>query len=197
MHVDHFVWCGLGAIDQTQGAGVVRDPGDLPDRVHHPERIGHVGDADELRALADQTPVVLHAQAAVIGHVHVAEHDTASSRQQLPGDDVRVVLHDRKHDLVALRELRAPAGRDEVDRLGGSAREDQLGGIGRADVAGNRAAGRLVRFGGPIPQLVGAPMHVGVIACVKAANGFDNRARLLARSTIVDVDQRLPVNFLL
>jgi hypothetical protein len=40
-------------------------------------------------------------------------------------------------------------------------------------------------------------MHVGVVALVVARDGVDHTARLLRRGRVVQVDDRLAVNFLI
>ena len=63
---------------------------------------------------------------------HDAQRRAGLLAQQLPRHDVRVVLHLRDEDLVAGLQIRAAAAlRDEVDALGGAAREDDLAAIAR------------------------------------------------------------------
>ncbi len=56
---------------------------------------------------------------ALVGHGQVAQLGARLLAQELPGHDVRVVLHVRDHHLVAGRDVLAPPRvRHEVDRLG-------------------------------------------------------------------------------
>ena len=58
---------------------------------------------------------------------HDAERRPGLLANELPRDDVGVVLHPGEHDLVARPEVgAAPALGDEVDALGAAAREDHL-----------------------------------------------------------------------
>ncbi len=59
---------------------------------------------------------------------HGVNARTRALRDELPGHEVRVVLHYREHDLVTGLEVRGtPSARDEVDCLGGVARVHDFG----------------------------------------------------------------------
>ena len=58
------------------------------------------------------------------------------SRNNLPRHDVGMMLELADQDLVAgLEKSRAPALRDEVDRLGGAAHKDDFACVGRVEKA--------------------------------------------------------------
>ena len=87
--------------------------------------------------------------------------------QHLPGDDVAVMLQAGHDDLIAGMDIgSAKSLGDEIDRLGGSAREDQLAQARHADEALHLDAGLLVKLRGPFAQGMHAAMHVGVIVLV-------------------------------
>ena len=71
---------------------------------------------------------------------------------EMPGHDVGVVLHDRDDDLVALAEIHAVGAGDEVDALGGVAREDDLLHAWRIEEAARRLARVLVAGGGGVGE---------------------------------------------
>ena len=71
---------------------------------------------------------------AVIENFGDPQGRAASFREHLPRDDVGVVFHRRKDDLVAAADfLFAPGSRHEVDRFGRVSNEDHLSGIRGAD----------------------------------------------------------------
>ena len=82
---------------------------------------------------------------------------------ELPRDEVRVVLELGDHDDVAGAEvLEAPRVRDEVQRLGRAAREDHLAVRRRVDVGAHLLARALVAGGRALGERVDAAMHVRV-----------------------------------
>ena len=106
-------------------------------------------------------------QADVAGDGQVSELRAGALGQQLPRHDVAVVLHLGEQDHVAgLDVLRAPGLRDEVDALGGAAREDDFVGAAGVDEFRGARAGGFEGGGGAVAQLVDAAMDVGVVVLV-------------------------------
>ena len=125
--VDRHVRHALRRVDQDQRAGVVRQAGDLGDRVDGAEGVADVADGDQLRSPRQSGAQVVEIEPAVIGDADVLEARPGLGRQLLPGDQVGVVLHLGRQDQVAGADVRAaPAVGDQVDRLGRVAHEDDL-----------------------------------------------------------------------
>jgi hypothetical protein len=115
--------------------------------------------------------------------------------EKVPGHDVRVVLHDREHDLVArLDALAAKRIGDEVDRLGGVARENDFLVPGGIEERAHLFARALIGLGRGIGEVVQAAMHIGIFGGVGALDAVEHGARLLRRSRIVEIDERLAVD---
>ncbi len=114
--------------------------------------------------------------------------------QHLPGHDVRVVFHFRDEDFVPLVDLTAAvAVGDQVDGLGGAADEDDLARLFGADEPADLVAGRLVRGGGALAQLVDAAVDVGALLEVAPAQPVEHGERFLCGGRAVEVDQRVTV----
>ncbi len=155
------------------------------------ERVRDLGHRDELRARAEQARVLLEDHLAAVGDGHDLERRALLPRQQLPRDDVRVVLERREDDLVAGAEvLAAPRLRDEVDRLGRAAREDDLLGARRVEEPPDDVAGVLVGLGRAPGELVRGAVDVAVVAGVVARDRVDHGLRLLRGRGVVEPDQR-------
>ena len=127
LHVHRHVVRGLRSVHQHRnvaGVGELDDPGD---RVHRPERVGHVGDRDQPRALGQQRLELVEDQLTAVIDRRDPEPGAALLADQLPRHDVGVVLHRRDQHLVARLQLR-PGERlgHEVDPLGRVAGEDDL-----------------------------------------------------------------------
>ena len=122
-------------------------------------------------------------------------HGALALAQEMPRHDVGVVLHDREHDLVArLDALAAERIGDEVDRLGGVAREDDLLGALGVEEAAHLLARALVGLGRRIGEIVQAAMHVGVFGGVGLLDAVEHLFRLLRRGGVVEIDERLAVD---
>jgi hypothetical protein len=102
-------------------------------------------------------------------------------RGLLPGHEVGVVLElGREHDVAGLEVGVAPAAGDEVDALGGAAREDDLGGIGGVDELRDAGAGALVGIGRAHRERVQAAVDVAVVALVVVHERVDHGAGFCA-----------------
>ena len=143
LHVDRQVRHRLGAVDEDERAGGVGHLDHLADRVDRAQRVRDVGEGDELRVEPQEHLEDVEAEDPVVGdrdELQVAVHLLG---QDLPRDEVRVVLHLGEDDRVALAQVAAaPAVGDEVDRLGRVAGPDDLAVRRRVDEAGRPGRGR-------------------------------------------------------
>jgi hypothetical protein len=115
--------------------------------------------------------------------------------QNLPGDDVRVILHGRDDDLVTgLQPQSAVAVCRQVDGVGGPADEDDLPLLAGAEKLADLSAGAFLRLRRPLTERVQAAVDVGVVLGARARHRVDHHLRLLRARNGVQVDQRLPVN---
>ena len=195
LDVDRHVRHGLGAVDQHERAGRVGHLGHLADRVDRAERVRDVGERDELRLEPEQHLEHVEAQDPVVGDRDELEVAVLLLDEELPRDEVGVVLHLGQDDRVAAGDVAAaPRVRDEVDRLGRVAGEDDLVAVGRVDEAGDLDAGRLVLGRRLLADRVDPAMDVGVVLAVVVGDGVDDDARLLAARRRVEVDQRMAVD---
>ncbi len=195
LDIDGDVRHGLCAVDQDQRAGLVGLRGHLGDRVDGAEGVRDVGERHELRLQPEQDVEHVLAEDPVVGDRDELEVAVHLLREELPRDEVRVVLHLGEHDRVAARDVAAaPRVGDEVDRLGGVAGEDDLVAVGGVDEPGHGGASRLERRRRPLADLVDPAMDVGRVLAVVAVERVDDDLGLLARRGRIEEDQRLAVN---
>jgi hypothetical protein len=135
----------------------------------------------------------------IVGQRQPAQRRTGALAQQLPGDQVRVVLHLGHDDLVAGPDpeaLRAGCGGrvrqrvgEKVDRLGAVFGEHHLLDK-RADECRDLLAGSLVGICRGLSERVHAAVRSRVVPLVELSLGIEHRHRLLGRRRRVQVDQR-------
>ena len=121
-----------------------------------------MGDGDDLRPRRQELLEFVDQEGAVVGDRRPFDDGALPLAEEIPRHDVGVVLHDREDDLVALAEVHAVGGRDEVDRLGGVPGEDDLVGMRGIEEAAHDLARLLVFLGRGIGQEVQPAMDVGV-----------------------------------
>ena len=156
-----------------------------------------MGHRDEAGAGPEHREVGVEVEHAVVVDRHDPELRPLLLAEELPGDDVRMVLHVGDDDLVAFPEPRADeAVRNEVDGLGGAAREDDLAFVRGAQKAPDGLPGSLVGRRRALAQGVHAAVDVGVVLLVVVAEGVDDRARLLARRAAVEVGEGVSLDLL-
>jgi hypothetical protein len=187
----------LRAVDEHHRARRVRRADDLLDRVDRAERVRDVDHGDQLRPLREQAPELVHPQLAAIVDRHDPQPRPGLLADDLPGDDVRVVLHPRDEHLVArLQERAAPGLGDEVDALRAPLRQDHLPALRRVDEALQGDARPLVGARRALAEQVRGPVDVRVVGAVERVQRVDDLPRLLRRVRVVEVDERLPVHLL-
>jgi hypothetical protein len=114
---------------------------------------------------------------------------------QLPGDDVGVVLQVCDEDLVARMQARAAkALGDQIDRFGSAAGQNDLSAGMRVYEITDLVAGTFVRLGCTMAKRVDAAMDVGVVLALIPGDGVDHCAWLLRGRGAVEVHQGLPMN---
>ena len=116
---------------------------------------------------------------------------------KVPRHDVGVMLHHAEHDLVARADAsKTEARRDEIDRLGRRSGEDDL--VVRCGVQEppHGFASRLIGLSRRVGEIVQSAMHVGVFVLVGVDEPVDDLFRLLRRSGVVQIDERLPIGSL-
>jgi hypothetical protein len=182
---------GLGTVDEDERAGVVSLTDHLADRVERAERIRLVGEGDEARPRLEEPRVDVRVEPPLRVEWHELEARLAFLGEDLPGHEVRVVLHLGDDDRVAAPDVPAPPRpRDEVDGLGRVADEDDLMGIGDVQELGHRDARVLVGRGRLLACRVDAAVDVRRVASVVALDRVEDRARLQRRRGTVEVGER-------
>src|SRR5262249_41750130 len=152
----------------------------------------------EARARSEELLVLLEDDLAAVVDRGDAEARALLGAEELPRDDVRVVLEPGDDDLVARADVPpAVALRDQVDRLRRAAQEDDLAWGRGVQEAAHLLARGLVGIGGPPGERVRRAVDVRVLVLVEMLQTIDDRLGLLGRRAVVEPDQRAAVHLLL
>ena len=188
----------LRRVDERHDAQPARTFAQLLDRIHRAERIGNVNHREQLHILhQERVKFAQVEQPFVARHGKINQLRPRSLGQHLPGNDIAVMLHFRQQNLVArLQVPAAPRRGHQVDGFGRPAGEDDFVGISRVDELRRPSAGCFECRCRPIAQFMDAAMDVGIVPLVVASQCVEHHAGLLARRRIVEINQRLAVDFL-
>ena len=117
---------------------------DLGDRIDGAQRIRDAGDGHELGSFAEQLVECIQVESAIVGDRDVPQRGTGPGGKLLPGDQVRVVLHDRSR--ISSPGWRFVSPQLRATRLidaGGARREDDFVRVGGLDERADLFAGLL------------------------------------------------------
>ena len=168
LHIDGDVRDRLRAVEQDGDAAIVSQFHQLLRWIDGAEHVRDVDQGDDLRARAKAVLELLDDEFALVGHRCDDQFGTSLLGDELPGDDVGVVLHLRYQDLVAGSEIACPvAAGDEIDPLRRPAHEQNFVHVLRVDKAGDRLARTVVGVACLHAQIVDAAMDIGVLASKK------------------------------
>ena len=171
---------------------------DLFNGIDGSQGIGDLGDADKLCPWTQQSHIFLEDQLPPVIDRHHLEHGTDLPGKKLPGDDVGMVLQRGKQDFVTgTDKLLAEGVGNKVDCLGRSSSEDNFVLVPCSEELPHFFTGVLECRSGPLSQLIGCTVDVGVVLGVKVGGGINDRLRLLGGGRIVQEDKGVSVHLLL
>ena len=185
----------LGAIHHHRHAVGVGDADDLLHGNDGAQHIGHMGDRHHLRARREGALEFVHAEVALLIDADPFQHRALALPQEMPGHDVGVMLHDGEDDLVPLADGLTQRGRHKVQGLGRRPREDDLVGGGGVEEGAGLLARALESLGRGVGEIVQAAMDIRVFVLVGIDHAVDDRARLLRRGGVVEIDKLLAIGF--
>jgi hypothetical protein len=149
-----------------------------------------MAERDDAGRRAEQPGQPIEAQLTRLARRQHAQGRPPLIAEHLPGNEVRMVFEFGDQHLVARADVRAAERlRDEVDRLGRTARKHNLLHGRRPEQLARRTSRRLVERGGRLAERVRAPVHVGALVLEGAPHGLDDRAGFKGRRGVVEVHE--------
>jgi hypothetical protein len=196
LDVDRSVRRSLRGVDHHDRAALVRPRRQLLHGIHRAERVRDQVGGDHLDgALALDLVERVEAKLARLVDRDGLEGSSRATRDVLPRDEARVVLeigHD--YEVARAEVVETPGVRDEIQRLGRTAREDHLAFRWRVHESSHFGARRLVSGRRALGEPVDATVDVRIRVLVVVAHRVEHLARLLRRSSRVEECDRLAVD---
>ncbi len=187
----------LGAVDQGQGTDRLGGRHYLLNWIDGTEGIGDVGHAHQAGTWSQHGQIGGHVEITPLIEGDDPDHGAGALGDQLPGDDVGVMLQGAEYDFIPRPQLaHPPALGHQIDRLRGAAGPDHLVAARGIDKAGHRLAGIFEGPGGPAAQCVGGTVYVGVVGSIVVIDRIQHRLRFLGGGGVVQIDQRVAVDLL-
>jgi hypothetical protein len=141
-------------------------------------------------AFGDQPVEGINIQLALVRDRDRAKPSAGLLADQLPGQQVGVMLQDSYQHLVAGPERAPPpALGHQIDGLGRAPGEHDLRRARGAKKTRDLLACVVVGRGGPLAEVVQSTVDVGVLAGIEARDRVDHRSGLLTGGRIVEIDQ--------
>ena len=136
-----------------------------------------------------------HIKGTVLGNLYPFDDSAETFPQKMPWNDVGMMLHNGENNLVTglnfrhqialchqIHGCRAARGEDNLVHALGVQKRSRL------------FAGSLIGIRRFVRQVMKTPMHIGIARLVTLIHRFQNLARLLGRSAIVQINQRLSMH---
>ena len=98
---------GLRAVNQHRNFMFMGQRNHLFHRIHRSEHIADMAESSHDGARTEQRAVLLQVEHSSLVNVHHAQLDSCARLQQLPGNDIGMMLHHRQYHLVAFRKAAA------------------------------------------------------------------------------------------
>ena len=195
-HVGGQVGDRLAGVDQAERAHGVRGVGQLAHRGDGPQHVGHRRHPDQFHPV-EQTVQAGEVEPPVVGEGDPTQLDAPLGRQLVPGHDVGVVFQfGDQHHVPVGQVVPTPRVGHQVDGFGGVLGEQHLPLRRGTDETLDGPPGVLHGRGGPLGDVVGAAVHVGVDLLVVPGERVEDDPGFLGGGARVQVGEGTAVYFL-
>ena len=137
--------------------------------------IADVSDADDFRLFCNKRLQLIQTELSVVSNGDMLDDDTALHGLQLPGNDVRVVLHLRDENLIAWLHLTfAERAGHQIDSLRRSTGEDNLLYLLGIDKLPYLLTGCFMQIRRLLGEVMHTAVHVGIHIQVFLPHGIEH-----------------------
>ena len=166
-------------------------------RIDGTEHIADVGDGEEFCPFVDEGLDGFEAYSTLVSDRKNTNLNALPLLEQLPRNDVAVVLHLGDEDFVAfLHTGLAETGGYEIDALRSASGEDDFTRRTGIEKAAHRLASLFVEVGSLLGKEMNTTVDVGIHIIVFFRHRLNHLARFLRRGCIIEVDQGVLVVYL-
>ena len=102
LNINSLMHNALSAVNKEHDSPLAANVGNAAHRIHEPEHIGNMGNANKLGAGRNEGGEQIHLQMPGIIHRERAKRGSAARAHQLPGDNIRMVFALSNNHLVPL-----------------------------------------------------------------------------------------------
>src|SRR3990167_2601446 len=168
---------------------------DTGHRDYRPQGIGDVDYRYNTGPFIQEFFICLHDQFALVINRDHLEHRAGLFAQDLPGDDIGMMLHGGDDDFIPGLQGTPPERLgNQIDRLGSTTdKYDFLVGAGVEKVP-DLLPSRFVCGRGLRAERMHTAMDIRIVVAVIVIDGFDNLDGLLRRGGVIQIDQRLAMD---
>src|SRR5882762_661335 len=139
----------------------------LLSRIYRSQDIRHVGKGNQFWLLLQKLFIDVQAQQAIITHGDKLQVSTSALGQQLPGDEIAMVLHlGQNNQITSMNILCPPAIGHKIDALGGVACENDLLALACIDETSYLHTCLIHRYCRLFTYLIDSTMNVGIISLI-------------------------------
>ncbi len=185
----------LAAIGQHFSANFMREAANLGHVRHAAEHIAHMGNRDHTRFRTNCFRQVCHVQRTIFVQAHPFQDSAMALPQEMPRNDVGMMLHDGEDNLVARLNPGGERRGDKVDAFRRPLGVYDIFCRRRVEECSDFLTRGLIGLGGLVRQGVNATMHIGICRARLVCDLVDHRIRFLRTGSIVQIHQRLAIHF--
>ncbi len=167
------------------------------DWVNGAECIGNVVHRNQKRFSRKQRFVFFQDEFACIVAGNHFQHRALFETNLLPGNDIGMVFNRGNQNFLSrLDEGTRKRRSNQINRFRRAPRKDDFGSRCRIEQFGHLAAGFIEGDGRLFAQAVNAPSHGTIFVTIVIRNAIDNGLRLLRGGRVIEVNERLTIDFL-
>jgi hypothetical protein len=184
----------LRAVDKDRNTMAVGNLNHLLDRIDSAKHVGNLTDGKKASVVGEHIVELIEHKLTFGIHRDDMKDDTLVALDELPRNNIGMMLHDSDDNVVAVKESVAERRSHKIDGFSGATGENNLIGGFSVDEGTNLFARLLHKVGGFLREGVHTTMNVGLAGMIDIVDTIHNRLRSLSSGRIVKINERLPID---